>query len=358
MRISFALVLALLARTVSAVCPSTLLYRAPIDPWAAIESFAFDDRAIYVAHQITLPGPHVIRRIDRTTEIVSDVATLSSGVGLMISVPPLLFFLAAPPASSIDLRPALYSIGPNGKNELTRVARVGRTLRSDGKYLYWLVASTAEHPGPTPVYRRDGEIQRIPISGGAIEIVASGLLLTPQHDMVITGDDLILLNSEGLFRVVKTGGTPRQIVAASDLAQITKTDESGIVVTAILPGEGLNGTDRAEVRRIAWSGDLVQILGFVTFPQYIDSAVALVDGDRIFFYVYGFLPRLAGPIGGLFLIENGNVTIFADRPWWPFPLDVRDGFLYVVSPDSFSSGFRRIERMCAAPLRGRVAVRR
>ena len=359
MRISIVLLGLMIAQTGAAVCPTTLLYRVPDQSYVA--SWTADEQAIYVA-QVTLGGPALIRRIDRETGLISEVTTVSNypiGANPMLSVPPLLFYVGESIAMSpFDSRPAIVSIGPNGKSELARVERVG-ALRSDGKYLYWLVVSSTDYSGSTPVYRHDGEIRRMPNSGGPIETLASALLVvSPQSDFVVSGDSVVFLNGEGLFQVPKTGGTPQQIISVPDLVRIASADETGIIVTAIVSGEGLHGTDRPEVRRVSWSGGLTEILGFVTLPRFVETAVALVDSERIYFYVSGTYAQLHARLGGLFLIKHGVVAPFVTDPYSaPVPLDVTGGFLFGASP-SFGTACCVIERMCTEPARGRITARR
>jgi hypothetical protein len=351
------------ARMAMAVCSVETLYQAPPEPWAAITAIAGDDGSIYVAHSIE-PGKTIIRRVDRATGAISEVIALDgTAVDAMVSAPPFLIFTTQ---RFVDTSPGhphivINALGPNGRKTLAESEDYPghdsfELLRADGEFLYWFVVPTFDATGPSLTYRRDGEIHRTLLTGGKIETVAVALPLV--RDFALDGNDLVLVSVDAVSRVPRSGGIPITILSDPNLYSVARADASGIWVTAIVPGEGLTSNDRAEVRRVSPSGAPVDILASLTLPRFVQRVDAVVDGDRVIFSVDGEFPRLAGHFGGLYRVENGVLTPFMTAPVWPAPIDVWRGLLYVVMPESITSGRRNIVRMCVTPTRGRVTVRR
>lgn len=167
---------------------------------------------------------------------------------------------------------ALSSVRGGDATVLWQGAGTTTTIAVDDAYVYW-------------ADRRSATLQRVPKTGGAVEVVASGseaLRTTYQDSLAVDATSVYFLSTDSgtLSRVDKNGGAPSAIVGGLRCPWLLRSDAGTLVfaIDAIACPDNGNYSDRAIDATTATGGATTRV-GDASFA--IGGAFAL-DSKNVY----------------------------------------------------------------------------
>src|SRR5262245_17492109 len=147
-------------------------------------------------------------------------------------------------------------------------------------YVYWIQASTFD--AVAKVLRSDGEIRRVPLTGGAVEVVAAHLSTGSGFRYAAFKDRLVYRTEEGVLLQPASGGIPSLLLPNHEVDSIAGATDDALFVTTYR--RDLVGS-YAQLLRVPWGGAPVDapyetaFLGhraFVTLTGVVSDRTAYV----------------------------------------------------------------------------------
>ena len=133
----------------------------------------------------------------------------------------------------------------------------------------------------------EGEIKRIPVTGGSPITVFDAPIGDPPRDLQWTDDDmLVFARTAGVYRMPSTGGTPELIVGAEgeQIASARILPDGNSVLFASTSSVGTNRWDEANVVLVSLdSGERIVLWEGGSDPQYLPTGhLTFAQGDDVF----------------------------------------------------------------------------
>jgi hypothetical protein len=314
------ILLAFVAVQARADCTPAELFRSD-----DTQSTAVDASFIYVATGIN----STIWRINRSTGATRPLVAEGSRVSSMMSDGTTLFYINGSNAVRAE-----SIVGGQPRSLVANDPRTFAAPVSDGTYVYWIVAST---PLNGDLVHNDGEVRRIAIAGGAMEVVATGLTLTAPFDLTVDSDFLYILGGGRVVRLPKGGGEPVQIAAGSFTSFAPGPPDSIWFVA--------RQTSELDVWRFVKSASRLELRTSAPTSSPADDASAIVGTDgRIWTAWSG--DQAAGDVTTTF--ANGTTHQL---------LNASAGMIAVGPDGIFIQSLGAIERICESPTRRRPSSR-
>ena len=193
-------------------------------------------------------------------------------------------------------------------------------------------------------YFSEGEVKRIPVTGGASITVFDTPFGDPPRDLQWTADDtLVFARNAGVYRVPATGGTPELIVPAEgeQIASARILPDGNSILFASTVGFAPNRWDEADiVLQSLDTGDRIVLWEGGSDPQYLPTGhLTFAQGDDVFAMPFDVAARetTGAPVPVIEGVSRGTFgSLYGDPANYSF--SVGGDLLYM--PNSGQAGGR------------------
>ena len=174
--------------------------------------------------------------------------------------------------------------------------------------------------------RFEGEVKRIPVTGGASITVFDAPIGDPPRDLQWTADDtLVFARIAGVYRVPATGGTPELIVPAEgeQIASARILPDGNSILFASTVGFAPNRWDEADiVLQSLDTGDRIVLWEGGSDPQYLPTGhLTFAQGDDVFAMPFDVAARetTGAPVPVIEGVSRGTLgALFGDPANYSF----------------------------------------